>query len=126
MASRIIKADDLSDRAVKFVLKCTDEELGALSVKKLANVFEVSESFLSRTFRRSKPCTIGKYIFRERMFRAASLLKENKHTTIKSLSEAIGFYDYEYFIRTFKKFYGVSPCQYRNAKRSCWEKFNEG
>jgi two-component system response regulator YesN len=109
--------NDLSDRVIEFVLKCTDEELGALSVTKLARKFAVSESFLSRKFRHSKPCTIGKYIFRERMFRAASLLRENKHATLKSLSETIGFYDYEYFVRVFKKFYGVLPSQYRNCKK---------
>lgn len=109
--------DDLSDRAAEFVLKCTDEELGALSVKKLARKFCVSESYLSRKFKQSKPCTIGKYIFRERMFRAASLLKENKFATLKSLSEAIGFYDYEYFVHVFKEFYGVSPSLYRNCKQ---------
>lgn len=109
--------DDLSERVTEFVLKCTDKELGALSVTKLARKFAVSESFLSRTFKHSKPCTIGKYIFRERMFRAASLIRENNHTTLKSLSETIGFLDYEYFVRVFKKFYGVSPSQYRNCKK---------
>lgn len=114
-----IKRDNLSDRVVEFVLKCTDKELGVLSVTKLAREFSISESFLSREFKHSKPFTIGKYIFRERMFRAASLLRENKHATLKSLSEVIGFYDYEYFVRVFKKFYGVSPSQYRNCKKKC-------
>jgi two-component system response regulator YesN len=111
------RMDDLSDRVIQFVLKCTDEELGALSVAKLARKFSVSESYLSRKFKHSKPYTIGKYIFRERMFRAASLLKENKYATLKSLSETIGFYDYEYFVHVFKKFYGVTPSLYRNCKQ---------
>jgi two-component system response regulator YesN len=113
------RMDDLSDRVIEFLLKCTDEELGALSVTKLARKFSISESFLSRKFKYSRPFTIGKYIFRERMFRAASLLRENNHATLKSLSEAVGFYDYEYFVRVFKKFYGVSPSQYRNCKKKC-------
>ncbi|UCH92336.1 MAG: helix-turn-helix transcriptional regulator [Candidatus Aminicenantes bacterium] len=112
---------NLSDRVVEFVLKCPDEELGVLSVRKLARIFDVSESFLSRKFRISKPYSIGKFIFRERMFRAASLLKENNQITIKSLSETIGFYDYNYFIRAFKKFYGISPSQYRNCKKKLFK-----
>jgi len=107
---------DLSDHVVEFVLKCPDKELGELSVTKLASVFDISESFLSRKFKSSKHFTIGKYIFRERMFRAASLIRENKYTTLKSLSETIGFYDYEYFVRVFKEFYGVCPSLYRNLK----------
>lgn len=107
---------ELSDRVVEFVLKCSDEEICNLSVTKLARIFEVSESFLSRKFRNKKNCTIGKYIYREKMFRAASLLREDSCIKIKTLSENIGFIDYEYFTRTFKEFYGVSPTQYRTCK----------
>jgi len=112
-----MKTTDLSNRAAEFVLQCPDKELGALSVAKLARAFEVSESFLSRKFKQCKQCTIGKYIFRERMFRAAALIRENRNATIKSLSEIIGFDDYEYFMRAFRNFYGVSPSQYRNCKK---------
>jgi len=111
------KMADLSNRAAEFVLQCPDKELGSLSVSKLARIFNISESFLSRKFKKTKECTIGKYIFREKMFRAAKLIRENKDTTIKSLSEIIGFDDYEYFMRAFKRFYGVSPSRYRNCKR---------
>jgi AraC-like DNA-binding protein len=112
-----IKLGCLSDRVVEFVLKCTDEELGTLSVIKLARTFAVSESFLSRQFKFRKKLTIGKFIFRERMFRAASLLQESKYATLKLLAETIGFYDYEYFLRVFKSFHGVSPSHYRNCKK---------
>ena len=118
----IMKTTDLSNRAAEFVLQCTDKELGSLSVAKLARIFTISESFLSRKFKQSKQCTIGKYIFRERMFRAATLIREHRNTTIKSLSEIIGFDDYEYFMRAFKSFYGVSPSQYRNCKKTIYKK----
>ncbi|MGD2084767.1 MAG: AraC family transcriptional regulator [Candidatus Aminicenantes bacterium] len=118
-----MRRDDLVDCVIQFVLKCTDEELGVLSVTKLAREFSISESFLSRQFKRSKHFTIGKYIFRERMFRAALLLQKSKYATLKSLAETIGFYDYDYFVRMFKQFYGVSPSQYRKCKKSVRDKF---
>jgi two-component system response regulator YesN len=105
----------LSDQVAEFVLRCADREIGQLSVSKLARIFNVSESFLSRKFRADKKFTIGKFIFKERMFRAAVLLRKDDRLTIKSLSEIVGFLDYEYFLRVFKDCYGVTPSRYRNC-----------
>jgi two-component system response regulator YesN len=112
-----MKKSNLSDQVAEFILQCRNEELAKLSVTKIADIFDISESFLCRRFRTDKNITVGKYIFRERMFRAASLLIQKGQLTIKSLSETVGFYDYDYFIRTFKKFYGVPPSRYRDCKR---------
>ena len=113
-----MKKNDLTDRVVEYVLMCNDEDLGFLSVEKIAKIFKVSESFLARKFRTDKEFTLGKYIFRERMFRAAILLKGSEELTVKRLSEKIGFYDYDYFSRTFKKYYGITPSRYRYCKRN--------
>jgi two-component system, response regulator YesN len=107
---------DLANRAAEFILRCPNGELGELSVSKLARIFEVSESFLSREFKRKKSYTIGKFIFRERMFRAGLLLMGNEEITVKTLSRVLGFLDYEYFLKAFKAYYGVSPTTYRNWK----------
>ncbi|HLP45986.1 MAG TPA: helix-turn-helix transcriptional regulator [Candidatus Kapabacteria bacterium] len=116
VAFQVIKKRTISDQVVEFVLKCKNEELGKLSVSEVARTFKISESFLSRKFRTDKSFTLGKFIFRERMFRSAELLMGNRELTIKSLAEIMGFSDYDYFIRTFKKYYGVSPSRYRYCK----------
>ncbi len=113
---QMLKKKSISDQAVEFVLKCKDEELGRLTVSEMARAFDVSESFLSRKFTREKFFTLGKFIFRERMFRSARLLQCNRKLTIKSLADMMGFSDYDYFIRAFKKYYGVSPSRYRYCK----------
>lgn len=116
IAFQMIKKRTISDQVVEFVLKCKNEELGNLSVSEVARVFKVSESFLSRKFRSDKSFTLGKFIFRERMFRSAQMLLGNRDLTVKSLADIMGFSDYDYFIRTFKKYYGVSPSRYRYCK----------
>jgi len=115
---QMIKKKSISDQAVEFILKCKDEELGELTVSEIARAFNVSESFLSRKFTRDKVFTLGKFIFRERMFRSAMLLQGNRKLTVKSLADMMGFSDYDYFIRAFKKHYGVSPSRYRYCKNS--------
>lgn len=113
-----MKKSNLSDQVIEYVLQCRDEELAALSVAKIAKAFNVSESYLARKFKTDKCFTPGKFIFKERMFRAAHLLQENRELTIKSLAERMGFYDYDYFIRIFKKYYGIPPSRYRCCKNS--------
>ena len=112
-----MKKSDLADRVVEYILRCRDEDLGFLSVEKIAGIFKVSESFLARKFRTDKDFTLGKFIFRERMFRAALLLRGNHGLTVKTLSEKIGFYDHDYFGRIFKKYYGITPTRYRYCKK---------
>ena len=111
-----MKKKSFTERVVE--LSCRDHELGALSVSKIAVRFQVSESFLHRQFRMNQ-YTIGKYLFRERMFRAALLISSKRDLTIKSLSEGLGFDDYDYFRRVFRRFFGVAPSQYRRCK--AWE-----
>lgn len=112
-----MKKSNLADRVVEYVLGCRNEDLAFLSVEKIAGIFNVSESFLARKFRTDKDFTLGQFIFRERMFRAASLLKGNQEFTVKSVSEKIGFYDYDYFSRIFKKHFGITPTRYRCCKK---------
>lgn len=108
--------DNLSDRVMEFILQRKDEELAKLTVKDIARYFKISESFLGRKFKADVDISVGKYIFRERMFRAANLLVKNENLTIKSLAETAGFYDYDYFIRAFRQHFGVTPARYRDCK----------
>lgn len=114
---QMIKKESISDQAVEFVLQCEDEELGRLSVSGMARTFDVSESFLSRKFRKDKDFSLGKFIFRERMSRSAQTLCNKPGLTVKALAEIMGFSDYDYFIRIFKKHFGVSPSRYRYCKK---------
>jgi AraC-like DNA-binding protein len=77
-----MKRSSLSDLVTEFIIQCKNEELAKLSVAEIAGIFKVSESFLSRKFREDKNITVGKYIYRERMFRAASLLTGDRQLTI--------------------------------------------
>lgn len=101
---------------MEFILRRNGQELAKLTVKEIARHFNVSESFLGRKFKADTEVSVGKYIYRERMFRAANLLVTKNQITIKAVAEASGFYDYNYFIRTFRQYFGVTPARYRDCK----------
>lgn len=59
--------------------------------------------------------TINHLITQKRLQQAKILLK-NSEKAISEIAEAVGFNDYNYFSRIFKKYYGISPRDYRKQK----------
>ncbi|MCP4213401.1 MAG: helix-turn-helix transcriptional regulator [bacterium] len=111
------KKIELSDQVIGHILSCEDRSFPDLSVEQIARFFGVSESFLTRKFKIDKQCTVGEFIFKERMFRAAHFLTTHDNKlTISDLSNKIGFMDSNYFSRIFKKHFGVTPHDFRGFK----------
>ncbi|WP_366521592.1 helix-turn-helix domain-containing protein [uncultured Polaribacter sp.] len=48
------------------------------------------------------------------MEKAASFLLYQKQRTITEISESVGFNDISSFCKTFKRFYGFTPIQFKN------------
>ena len=60
--------------------------------------------------------TLEHFIYKEKMSRAAFLLKTHDGIKVKEVSELIGFCTCDYFIRKFKEFYGILPGKYKEFK----------
>lgn len=56
------------------------------------------------------------YIHKYKMEKAARLLLLRKDIRISEVADLMGFTDLKYFRLVFKKYYGVSPSEYRNRK----------
>ncbi|MDR2177480.1 MAG: helix-turn-helix transcriptional regulator [Treponema sp.] len=83
-----------------------------LSLKFLAENFNVNPSNLSTQFKQEKGMTLTGYINTKRMEHAASLLR-GSGTYIQEVAEQCGFLDINYFSRLFKRHYGLSPREFR-------------
>lgn len=86
-----------------------------LSVNEIAEKNYLSLSYLSRLFKKAKGISISQYIIRQRMELAAQLLAEGGNT-ISNIALSVGYNNYPYFTSTFRKYWGVSPSQYREGK----------
>lgn len=83
-----------------------------IEIEHLCSKFNIGRTKLYEIFRKELKMGISKYILYRRMHRAKELLK----TTVLSIPEiasSVGFDDYNYFSRVFKKQYGKSPKYYR-------------
>lgn len=83
-----------------------------LTLSGLADMFHLNETYLSGLFKQHVGVTFSEYLTRLRMHKAGELLSgsELKLTDIAML---VGISSSSYFSTSFKKFYGMSPKEYR-------------
>ncbi len=82
-----------------------------LSLTYFANMFNLSRAYLSDLFHRETGTTLTDFIHQVRLRRAITLLNTST-LPITAIATACGYNDINYFIRRFKKAYGLSPKQY--------------
>lgn len=83
----------------------------AVSVAELANVASCSAMQLNRLFLQKFNLTPGEYITSERLKRSANLLCSN--LSIQRVAEECGFKTLVGFYKAFRKFYNMTPGEYR-------------
>ena len=78
----------------------------------LAEVAGISESYLTKAFKRDVGTSIFQYIAQLRCQEAARLLKETE-LPVQQVSSYVGYDDGNYFVKVFKRQYGMTPSEYR-------------
>lgn len=85
------------------------------SLKTMAGVFMMSDSSLSRYFKKQTGHNISDYITERRIAEAKRLLSETD-LPIREIVERIGYFDVSSFSKKFKRETGVSPSDYRRRE----------
>ena len=83
-----------------------------LTLSGLAEKYHVDASYISRTFSKKYGETMMAYITRLRVEKAMELIAKSEKS-LEEISFEVGYDDYNYFSRVFKKYQGVRPSEYR-------------
>ena len=83
-----------------------------LTVEILAEQVFLSADYVSRIFKREENMTVIEYITNERLFCAAELLQDPKISVAK-VAISVGYNNYSYFSKMFKKKYKQTPSEYQ-------------
>lgn len=83
-----------------------------LTVKALARMAAMDETYLSNLFKKKTGSTIIKYIHQVRIERAKELFLRSD-LTVSEVGEAVGFGDNNYFNRLFRRYVGMTPGDFR-------------
>jgi two-component system response regulator YesN len=78
----------------------------------LASYVFLNEAYISRLFRKETGFSLSDYILQERMKKAAELLK-GTNESVSQVAVNLGFGNFSYFARMFKRVYGVTPHEFR-------------
>ena len=108
--SETIRHELALKKVLGFVKEHFSEEI---SVEQAADIAGYSPSHFMRVFREETGRPFSKYVLDYRISYASYLLKESTGS-VGDIALACGFNNFSYFIRTFKKHYGVSPRRYRH------------
>lgn len=111
---RSIGAKPLSNLVQSIIKYVEANYSGDLSLNRIAQEFRVSPAYISTLFRRQMGDSYKDHVIRVRLKHAKRLLKDPTHK-VYEVCEMVGFKQYEYFFRVFKKHVGISPIHYRNS-----------
>ncbi|MBQ9361138.1 MAG: response regulator [Lachnospiraceae bacterium] len=115
----VLKADtgsikDAVHKAAEYIENNYFEEI---SLNLLAKQFNIENSYFSRVFKQETGSNVMQYIARLRMEKAVAYM-ENESINLTEIAFMVGYDDYNYFNRVFKKFNGMSPSEYRQMHLS--------
>ncbi len=99
---------------IQKVITQIDLDLTAdLSLNTLAKLQNVNASYLSSLFKKETGITLTEYVNRKRIDQAIFLLNSTS-MQIQTIAQHCGIPDVNYFTKTFKKYIGKTPREYRD------------
>ena len=97
------------------VMKVKSESIdNTIALGELAEEFGVSRGYLSNILKKELGMPFSEYLIGKRIQKAKELLLDDK-LSIEEIAEKVGYNDYFYFIKAFKKNTGTSPSKYRKS-----------
>ena len=82
-----------------------------ISLTELSQKCNLSCTYLNTKYKQETGYTFNDFLNRYRILKAVELLKQGK-LKVYEISEQVGFSDYKYFIKVFKKYIGYSPAKF--------------
>lgn len=98
------------------ILQYIEQNYQTLTLHELADHFHYSAQHMSHRLKQITGVSFTEYLLRKRMKIAADLLT-NTSVKVKTIGENAGYQSQEHFIRTFRKYYGVTPGAYRAMRQ---------
>ena len=94
-------------------VKYIQEHFGeGLTLATLAGEFKMSESYISSLIKKRTGKGFGEHLMEVRIQKAQEYLRTT-NDSIEAIAERVGYPDYFYFTKVYKKATGISPAAYR-------------
>ena len=113
LSNRIVQLNrvNFTDELNNYIYEHISEDI---TVSRLCRHFGMSRSGFYTLAKQCLPCSLSQHI-RSCRIEKAKMLLQNSSLSITEISAQVGFLDYNYFLRIFKKETGLPCRQYRNT-----------
>lgn len=102
-----------SNRLVEEILAyCREHHYENLSLKGIAEYFDINASYLGQLIKKSKGISFTEFMNKYRIEKAIEYLKTT-NLKVYEIAEEVGYTNYQYFIKMFKKHTGNTPSDYK-------------
>ena len=110
------KQEKICEDIIMIILKCDRKILKDLNCSKLAKMYGLHRSYLSRIFKEYQGIYFREVIKRLKLLRCAFFMAEKRDLTVKEIAGIFGFNRVDYFIKSFKKIFGITPGKFIRCK----------
>lgn len=87
-----------------------------ISIENIAHQLSLNQNYISQLFRKETGDTYTSYLTNLRINKAKDLL-QNTNLSLSDISDCVGYNDYFYFLKIFKKQVGVSPGKFKSTMK---------
>lgn len=106
---RKLSTQELYDYAVRYI---EENYAKALSMQSVCDEIGISQTYLSRLFRKYSDTTFNAFLARCRMEAAMALLREKPDLLLRDVAACVGCDDSSYFTKVFHQYTGKTPSQF--------------
>lgn len=112
----LIRPEEENGSEIRTVLAYIDAHLGEeLNRDTFANVVYLNPNYMARLFKKEMGISLGNYLMQQRVERAKYLLAHTK-IPINMISTQVGYDNFSYFSKVFRRIAGCSPNEYRKQQ----------
>jgi transcriptional regulator GlxA family with amidase domain len=109
--------DRISLRVVEFILTRELDELSTLTREEISEALNLDLVKMTRAFESDQHISLDRFINREKMYRAFSLIEKNHGITIEKLAKKMGFLQTREFAKEFESLFLIDPEKYKELVR---------
>lgn len=107
------KAALLCKKEMAQIIQYIEENLSQhISLEMISETVHMTENYVSRLFKSESGMNVVGYINMEKMEQARRLLSRPE-STVRMAAGELGYYESSYFIKLFRKTYGIGPGEYK-------------
>lgn len=110
-----IHAFESNNEAVIAMIKYIDAQIFTpISLSALAEHVHLSKEYVAHVFKKERGKTVIEYVNERKMLIAKDLIQANK-LSLQQVAQTLGFSNYSYFSKVFKRHFNTSPVHFKNT-----------